>query len=193
MKSHGHGQAAIISEVDYVKIRKAIYLKKYKLLLDIARYTGERWGAIVQLQVGDVFNADGTPKTEITFRAQTRKASPGGKRQTRSCPVHASLVELLEAYPIPQGEWLFESRSRPGRPITLQAADRKLRQAVEKAGLSHKGYSTHSTRRTFITTLHEKGCDIHTIQKLTGHHDLRSLVLYVDVSSERLQQAISVL
>ncbi|MBW4568574.1 MAG: tyrosine-type recombinase/integrase [Tolypothrix carrinoi HA7290-LM1] len=32
--------------------------------------------------------------------------------------------------------------------------------------------SSHSTRRTFITELHKRGCDIYTIQQITGHKDL---------------------
>jgi integrase/recombinase XerD len=54
-KNNRSGQASILNETDYQKIRKAIPTE-YRLLFDIARYTGERWGAIVQLRFGDVYD-----------------------------------------------------------------------------------------------------------------------------------------
>ncbi|BAZ70562.1 hypothetical protein NIES4106_53570 [Fischerella sp. NIES-4106] len=58
MKNNRNGQAAILSEGDYSKIRKQIKSQKYKLLLDLAWYTGERWGALVQLRIDDCYNPD---------------------------------------------------------------------------------------------------------------------------------------
>ena len=97
MKNNRHGQAAIISDNDYSKIRKQIRSKKYKLLLDLAWFTGERWGALVKLKVADIYNS-GTVRNHITFKASTRKASPDGKRQTRQLIVHSTLVEILQGY-----------------------------------------------------------------------------------------------
>lgn len=193
MKNSRHGQAAILSSADYQKIRKSLRSKKYKLLIDIAWYTGERWGAVCQLRIGDVYDEGGKVRSCITFRASTRKASPDGKRQTRTVPVHPQLEELLAAYTLPNGEWLFESRVSPGQPITLRAADLMFRGAVEVAGLGHKGISTHSTRRTFITRLWQSGVDLHTIQLLTGHSDTKSLVRYIEADPERIKKAICVL
>lgn len=194
MKVQGHGQGAIITDADYQKIRKVARSKKYRLLFDIARYTGERWGAIVQLSVGDVYDENWQPRSTITFRANTRKASPNGKRVTRQVPVHPLLLELLEAYqPEDASCWLFPSRVDVSTHITLRAADLMFRAAVEAAALSHKGYSTHSTRRTFITRLWESGVDLHTIQLLTGHSDTKSLVRYIEADPERIKKAIALL
>lgn len=193
MKNSRHGQAAILQISDYQKIRKILKSKRYRLLVDIAWYTGERWGAVCQLRVSDVFDEGGKVRSYITFRASTRKASPDGKRQTRTVPVHPQLEELLAAYTPGIGEWLFESRINPNEPITLRAADLMFRGAVEKAGLAHKGISTHSTRRTFITRLWQSGVDLHTIQLLTGHSDTKSLVRYIEADPERIKKAICVL
>lgn len=194
MKNSRSGQAAIISDADYVKIRSRVRDKKYRLLIDIARYTGERWGAIVQLKVSDVFNESGKPLETITFRATTRKASPTGERKTRQVPVHPQLEEILLAYqPDNTHQWMFESCIRRGAPITLRMADLMFREAIATAGLDHKGYSTHSTRRTFITRLWEKGIDIHTIQLITGHTDLKSLIRYIQADPDRIKKALALL
>lgn len=194
MKNNRHGQAAIISEIEYQKIRKSLRSKKYKLLLDIARFTGERWGAIVQLRIEDLFDGTGNPLGEITFPAGIRKADTKGKRHTRQVPVHPALHEILAAYrPTVNNGWLFESRICPGTHITLRAADLLFRGAVEEANLAHKGFSTHSTRRTFITRLWEAGVDLHTIQLLTGHKDPKALIRYIEADPNRITKALALL
>lgn len=193
-KINRFGKAAILEDKDYLKIRKFITDKKYKLLFDIARYTGERWGAICQLSVLDIWDDRWQVRDCITFRAITRKATTKGKRKTRSCPIHPQLRELLEAYrPDEASCWLFPSKTDITSPLPLRTADAMLRRAVEEAGLSHKGISSHSTRRTFITRLWEKGVDLHTIQELTGHSDTKTLRGYIETSEERISKAIAVL
>ena len=194
MKNNRHGQAALISEFEYVKIRSKIEDPKYKLLLDIARFTGERWGAIVQLRVEDIFDSSGNPLGEITFPSGIRKADTKGNRFTRQVPVHPVLREKLAAHrPTQSKGWMFESRIYSGTHITLRAADLMLRGAVELAGLTHKGFSTHSTRRTFITRLWEAGVDLHTIQLLTGHKDPKALVRYIEADPNRITKALALL
>lgn len=192
-KVNGHGQASILLDTDLQKIRRHLD-KKYRLLLDIAKYTGERWGAILQLRVLDVYDEQGKPRDQITFRAGTRKADPNGKRTTRQVPVHSILEEALLAYPLTlDQEFLFPSpmKSKMGKPITLRAADGILRNAIEKAGLGSKGFSTHSTRRTLITRLWKNGVDLYTIQQVTGHSDLKTLTRYIENDPERTQKAIA--
>lgn len=192
MKVEGHGQAAIITDLDYVKIRRQFRSQKYQLLLDIARYTGERWGAIVQLGVNDVYDADWQPRDYITFKAATTKADTKGNHRTRQVPTHPILKEKLAAYRHNScSGWLFPNRLDETKHISLRAADLMLRGAIAQADLTNKGYSTHSTRRTFITRLWEKGVDIHTIQLITGHKDIKSLVRYIEADPERVNRAIA--
>lgn len=190
MKNQGFGKAAIISDADYSKIRRQIIQSKYKLLLDLAWYTGERWGALVQIRISDVY-IEGSPKAEITFRARTRKAGPDGRRQTRQVPIHPNLEEILQAYsPETDTEWLFPNPTRTNH-ISLRCADYVLRAAIDKAGLSSKGISTHSTRRSFINKLYRKGVDIYTIQQITGHRDIKALLGYIDPSIDKIKGAIA--
>lgn len=193
-KNNRSGQSTIISDVDYRKIRKHLN-NRQQLLLDIAWYTGERWGAIVQLLVTDVY-ADPSrsiPYKLITFRAATRKGSPDGRRTTRQIPIHPQLEQYLLAFkPSPSG-WLFPARLDESRHISLNGAAWFFCKAIVEARLAGKGISTHSTRRSFITHLHEKGVDIRTIQQITGHSDLKSLQRYVEVSPERVASAIALL
>jgi len=194
-KNFGHGQASLLTESDFAKIRKQLTNRQHRLFFDLARWTGERWGAICQVQVTDVY-ADAyrsVPHAYITFRAATRKANPNGTRATRQVPVHPQLKEILEGYKPPLEAYLFPSRQRPGRPITWSTADKFLRSALLRAGLDQKGISTHSTRRSFITNLYLKGVDPATLMQVTGHKDVRSLMKYIELSQDRAQAAISLL
>lgn len=184
-----------MSESDVLKIRRQLINCQHRLFWDIARFTGERWGAIAQLQVLDVYEDAyrSRPRPEITFQARTRKARPDGNRETRQVPVHPALKEILEAYRPPLEAYLFPSRNQPGRPITWSAADKFFRAALFRAGIDQKGISTHSTRRSFITTLYRRGCDLKTLQKITGHRDIKSLLEYVEVSPDRVRSAIALL
>lgn len=190
MKNNRFGQAAILSDSDYFKIRREFKSEKYKLLWDLAWYTGERWGALVQLKMEDVYHSNGKPRETITFRANTRKARPDGKRETRQLPVHPALRDSLLQYKRNATTWIFSSRDGLSH-ISLRIADKILRGAVERSGLSHRGISSHSTRRSFITKLHEKGVDLYTIQKITGHSDLKALGRYVEINADRVKGAIA--
>ena len=200
MKNDREGQAAILTYAECSKIRTQIKSRKYKSLFDLACYTGERWGALVQLRVTDAYNDDGTPREYINFRARTRKAKPNSKRSSqepkrknRQVPVHPVLREILLTYkPDSTSLWLFPAREGD-KPITLRWADAILRAAVDKAGLSAKGISTHSTRRSFITNLANKGINLAMIKKITGHSDLKVLSAYIEVSDDDMKNAIATL
>ncbi len=193
-KNNRHGQAAILSDVDIRKIRKSLISDKHKIFFDIAVFTGERWGAIAQLEVGDIY-ADASkiiPHNQITFRGCTRKKSPDGSQSTRQVPIHPTLKEKLRAHRPPPYGYLFPNPQGTNH-ISLRAADLFLRRAVEAAGLENRGISTHSTRRTFITQLYSKGVDIYVLKKLTGHKTLSSLLKYVEIPQNRVNQAINLL
>lgn len=189
-KVSGHGQAAIITESEYLKIRRVLE-GWHKIFWDIAYYTGERWGAIVALQVEDVFFC-GKPLEDITFRAATRKGDTRGRRETRQVPTHPVLMEKLKAYKPPATGWLFPSHYGDTIDhVSFKTADAFLRVALEKVGYQSRGISTHSTRRSLITRLDERGIGIRVIQKITGHKDLDSLSRYIEVSPERVKQAMA--
>jgi integrase/recombinase XerD len=88
--------------------------------------------------------------------------------------------------------WLFPNRTGE-KSICLRWADMMLRSAVEKAGLGSRGISTHSTRRSFITNLANKGGSLAKIKQLTGHTDLKVLARYIEVTDDDLKRTIALL
>jgi integrase/recombinase XerD len=189
-----HGQAEVLSDQDCAKILKFLKNPKHRLFFAIACFTGERWGAITQLRILDVYtNPDRRElRKTICYRASTRKASPKGHRTTREVPIVPELALHLQAYslPVPTGEWLFPDYRRPEKHMSFQNADHFLRAALDKAGLGGKGISTHSTRRTLVTKLAESGVALPVIQKITGHRSLQTLQRYVEVSDRQVFEAL---
>ena len=193
MKNNRHGKAAILSQEDYSRIRKQVRSKKYKLLIDIAWFTGERIGALCQLKISDCYDDKLQPRKHINFQARTRKATPNGKRRTRQLATHSTLIESLQGYnPNLDFEYLFHDRSGQSH-ITPRWCDRILRSACERAGLTPKGISWHSFRRTFATRLHRNGVGIYTISKILDHSNVRTTQEYIDVNQDEIHGAIEAL
>lgn len=194
-KNNRYGKAEILSLEDQRKIKKELKNPAHKLFFSIALNTAERWGAIRQLRVEDCYGDPhrSIPRREITFRAPTRKADPDGTRTTRQVPINEDLSVALRAYKPPTSGYLFPSPEECDRPITRQAVDWFLRSAVAKAKLSHRGISTHSTRRTAITRLSESGTGIMEIKQITGHKSLSALMGYIEDNPARVRAALAVL
>jgi integrase/recombinase XerD len=190
-KNNRFGQAEILGDLECDRIFKNLKHRQHKLFFAIARYSGERFGAITQLKVSDVYDENMQPLAEITFPANIRKASPDGSRQTRQVMVFDRFTEALEAYrPKHNDVWLFPSSIKEGRAITWSAADKWLRAAVDRAGLAHRGISGHSMRRSFITKLYENGMDIHKIQQITGHKSITVLQKYIGNNPAKLRESL---
>lgn len=197
MKNNRCGKAAIFSNRDIEKIRRA-FSSRHRCIFEIALYTGERMGAIVQLKVSDVYADPVTSQVHdvITFAASTRKKRPDGSMQTRQVPLHPDLKSFLINYIPPHKGYLFPSNCSKNNVIaslhiTRQAIDKYWRRQFIKLNLDRKGFSTHSCRRWLITNLARNGIDVRTIQQITGHKSINVLLEYIEADSKMIENAIA--
>jgi integrase/recombinase XerD len=195
MEKTTQGKAAYLSRTEAAKIRSFLTLESHKLLWDIARYTGERWGAIIQLKITDVWSDPkrGYLRDKIIFPRETRKHSAGKIPEPREVEIHTELHRTLSAYKPGDHGWLFPSPPDPMKHITLRSCDKFLRRAVKLADLSKKKISTHSTRRSFITDLARNGVDRRIIKELTGHKSYEVLDQYIVSDPQDRRRALATL
>ena len=88
----------------------------------------------------------------------------------------------------PEG-WLFPGKI-PGEPLRTRAIQDAFLKMRNKAGINKKA-TMHSLRHSFATHLLENGTDIVRIQRLMGHANINTTLLYLQVAKVRLLQVKS--
>jgi len=195
MKLNRKGQAATFDGNDFTKLTAHTRGEAHRLIFQITYYTAARVGEVVRLPVCCVFGGDGKPLPEILFPSEITK-----DEETRSVPVNPTLRSFLERYYLtmkPTGFYLFagmfKGKRDPEVHLKFQSAYLAMQRAIEKAGLQDKGYSCHSFRRTALTKMAAAGIALSTVQKISGHADLKNLQRYLEVSPQQMIGAISCL
>ena len=105
---------------------------------------------------------------------------------TREVPVPQELINKIIKLPN-EGAFIFSGRSGEGH-LTRFTADKAFRGACSKVGFI--GYSTHSYRRTMVSTLSANRIPIKVIMKISGHRSMTSISHYIDINEEQVLSAL---
>lgn len=70
---------------------------------------------------------------------------------------------------------------------TTNSVWRKLKKIADKANVSD--VNPHKFRHTFATTLYKRGLDVRMIQKLLGHSNINTTMIYIDGDIDMLRDA----
>ena len=160
----------IFSQQEIAAIINSLNNKKHKAMLMLAYSAGLRVSEVVALKT---CNIDSARMTIFISEAKGKK-----DRIVTLSPV---LLVMLRAYaaeykPGPKG-YLFEGSTK-GSPYSSRSVQEVLTAAKKKAGIIRPG-SVHSLRHSFATHLLDKGTDVTMIQKLLGHNDLKTTLIYL--------------
>jgi site-specific recombinase XerD len=92
-----------------------------------------------------------------------------------------SLLEQLRTYfkEYRPKEYLFEGQY--GGQYSIRSAQQVFHRAMDAAGINKK-VGIHSLRHSYATHLLEVGTDISHIQKLLGHQDIKTTMVYAQVT-----------
>ena len=183
-------QAKTLTPVEIEQVLNYISQHNYPLrnrvMLLTGLFSGMRVGEISSLSIGDVMNTDRTVKAEVRLTAEQTKG-----RQPRTVFLPQKLRDELTAY------LALRKNARPEHPLFITAGRKRFSANVmaqhfhylfRHAGMP--GASSHSMRRTFITTLANKGIGVRVLASLAGHRSIAVTQGYIDVNDDMKRRAV---
>lgn len=186
-------QAATLSEAQMKRAVRFCQTRRYvtrdTTILLLSLYTGLRAKEIAALRVGDVYDDEGSVRTQFTLTAAQTKGA-----RTRTVFVNKPLAQQLSTY----RAWrstdnaavaLFPSQK--GGHFSANTMCQLFLNIYKQCGLSDA--SSHSGRRTFITRLANKGVGVRTLAALAGHSSIQTTQRYIDVNDAQLANAVELL
>lgn len=114
-------------------------------------------------------------------------------------PMHPMLEGILRGVLASQSEpepYVFMSTRRArktGERTHFVDIKNAFRGALARAGLSGQGFTFHSIRHTFASTLYRSGVPLLTVSKLLGHRSVKTTERYLGVRLEEKRQAVAIL
>lgn len=141
------------------------------ILPAVAYSAGLRRQELVNLKVSDIDSARMVIRINI-----------GIGKKDRETLLAQNTLKLLRQYYITYkpSELLFEGRPE-GTPMSFTSLSNILKNSLKKAGINKKA-SIHSHRHSFATHLLEQGTNIKIIQRLLGHHSIKTTMIYLQVA-----------
>ncbi len=170
----------VLSAKELERIFSLVINPKHLLILKLCYGMGLRVSEIVNLKIEHIDSS----------RMQVLIESAKGKKD-RYVTLPQSVLEELRNYYIvyrPQGPYLFEGQY--GDRYSKRSVQAVFQQALKKAGIRKK-IGVHGLRHSYATHLLEYGTDISLIQKLLGHNDIKTTMLYTHVSNTSLEKVVS--
>jgi integrase/recombinase XerD len=160
----------VLSTRDIKKLFAACENPKHQLMLQLCYGMGLRVSEVVALKIEHI---DST-------RMQVLVAGAKGKKD-RYVQLPATVLQALRDYyrQYQPKDYLFEGQY--GGAYSTRSVQAVFKNAMRKAGI-RKSVGVHSLRHSYATHLHEYGTDIGFIQKLLGHNNIKTTLIYTQVS-----------
>jgi integrase/recombinase XerD len=173
--------------LDYITPRS--YAMRNRVMFLTGLYSGMRVGEIASLTVGDVRNADGSVRAEIRLTAEQTKG-----RHPRTVFLPQKLQDELQTYldlrgMVPATNPLFITAGRKRFSANVMA--QHFHYLFKRVGIA--GASSHSLRRSFLTSLASKGISVRVLADLAGHRNLQVTMRYLDASDDMKRNAVELI
>jgi integrase/recombinase XerD len=172
--------------LDYVATRK--HSERNRAMILLMYRTGIRVGECSSLRLRDVVDNEGNVRNEICLRAEQCKGNIA-----RTVFISEKLKKDLQRYiklysPKDRNLKLFYSQKKNSDGFSPNSLTQYFHYLYQRVGLI--GCSSHSTRRTFATTISEQGVSIRVIQKLLGHANIQTTARYCEATDNMLRRAV---
>lgn len=187
-------QAKVLTDAELKRVIAVVmqsrHAERNRMAVMLSFLAGMRACEIAALTIGSVIDSQGEPKSEIRLTSDMTKGDEGrvvvvSRRLRREITRYiATLGEPSSAHP-------FLRSQKSGGAFTANTLVQLFGRIYEAAGL--EGGSSHSGRRTFISTLAAKGVSARVLQKLAGHSSLATTQRYIEVNDQMLRTAVELL
>jgi len=183
-------QAKTLTNVDVKRILDFIALKKHaarnRAMFLVTLYAGLRVGEVASLRYMDVLDVDNEVRDEIRLDASVTKGN-----EARTVFVNLKLRKELQYYisvtPYQNlADRLFYTQKNEG--FTANTLTQFFHYLYRSAHVD--GATSHSGRRTFITTLANKGVSVRLLASLVGHKNISTTQFYIDVNDDMKRSAV---
>lgn len=168
----------------YISAKKMGYRDRVIFLMTL--WSGMRIKEVASLRIRDVRNEDGSIKGEIRLTPEMTKGR------------HARVVFIPEKLKTELKQYLANRSTKfPDLPLFHTATGKAFSANTlcqhfywlyKAAGVS--GASSHSGRKTFLTTLANKGISIHILASLAGHRNIAVTSRYLIANDELKRNAV---
>jgi integrase/recombinase XerD len=181
-------QAEIDQVLRYIATKQR-YTARNRAMLLTSYYSGMRVGEIATVRIGDVRNDDGSIKQEVRLTAEQTKGN-AGRTVLFNEKLRAEIASYLHTHKHRHHtEPLFFTEKQIG--FSPNSLAQWFFWVYKKAGVT--GASSHSGRRTFITSLANKGIGVRVLASLAGHKSIQVTQHYIDVNDEMKRKAVELI
>jgi integrase/recombinase XerD len=178
--------AEIQKMLDYIESKPNT--QRNRMMFVTSVLAGLRVSEIAGLTISDVRNADCTVKAEIYLAAERVKHN-----HARTVYVSTRLQQELAGY-IASRNWIDDaqplfSTNRGARcPFSPNTLTQHFYWLYKGANI--KSGSSHSGRKTFITSLASQGVSVFVLASLAGHKSIATTQKYVTVNDDMKRKAV---
>lgn len=185
-------QAKVLNEIEIRKLLKVCELTRYaernRLMVMLSFLSGMRAVEIANLRISNVISEQNEVLDLIVLdKTQTK----GNKRQTIivNKQLKKEIMRFIAKFPnVLKHKEGFLLKTQKGN-FNSQTIQNLFRHLFELANIQQA--SSHSGRRTYITKLAENGVAVPIIQKLARHSSLSTTQRYIEVSEDKLFNAVN--
>jgi integrase/recombinase XerD len=161
----------VLSREECRALFKAPKLLKHRVILSLIYSAGLRNSELCNLKIGDV-----------DFDRKLIHVKQSKYKKDRMIPLSDRIAVGISKYIDAENPhiWLFNGRSF-GKPMATEGIQWIMRESVKKTTIQKERVCVHSLRHSYATHLLEDGVDIVTVQKLLGHANIATTMIYLHV------------
>jgi len=174
VQRHEQKLPVILSKSEVRKIISCTYNLKHKAMISLLYGSGLRIGELLELRESDI------DSDRMLIHVKGAKV-----KKDRYTILSQQVLLTLRSYYLqfkPVG-YLFQGQK--GGKYSSESAGKVFKRSLKKAGIN-KYATLHTLRHSFATHLLENGVGVAHIQKLLGHSNIKTTLIYTHVAQDSL-------